>query len=72
MKGNLFLGTIVICLFVFTHTDEGKENRKLRALADKMILTANRLSSMQDDYGLEIIDEYVPLAEYVISSLKGK
>lgn len=72
MKGNLFLLAIAVSLFSFTDQDADKEKRKLVALADKMVLAANRLSSIQDDYGLEIIDEYAPLAEYVIKSLEGK
>lgn len=45
------------------------DSRKLLALADKLILTANGLSSTQDDYGLSIANEYAPLAEYVIKCI---
>lgn len=45
---------------------EPKEQRKLRALADKLILMSNRLSSEQSELGLSFADEYVPLAEFFI------
>lgn len=46
-----------------------KEKRKLLALADKLVLMSNGLSSEQSDLGLAIASEFAPLAEYVISSL---
>lgn len=48
---------------------DDKEAARLVALADKMILTSSRLSSTQDADGLAIVDEYVPLAEYVVKTL---
>lgn len=51
---------------------DDKDHRKLIALADKLILTANGLSSVQDDFGLDLANEYVLLAEFVIKQLKDK
>lgn len=51
---------------------DDKDHRKLIALADKLILTANGLSSVQDDFGLDSANEYAPLAEFVIKQLKDK
>lgn len=46
---------------------DDKDQRKLLALADKLILTANGLSSVQDKDGLDMANEFAPLAEYMIS-----
>lgn len=49
---------------------DDRETIRLRALADKLILTSNGLSSVQDSDGLAMAQEYAPLAEYVIRTLE--
>lgn len=72
----LFLGFLLLILGIgvtsaATQTED-KEATKLVALADKMILASQRLSSTQDPNELAIIDEFVPLAGYVVKTLGKK
>lgn len=73
----LFLGLILLLVLGIGITRaatqaEDKEVIKLVALADKMILASKRLSSTQDPNELAIIDEFVPLADYVVKTLGKK
>lgn len=43
-----------------------REIKKLRAIADKLILMANGMSSEQSELGLAIAEEFAPLAEFFI------
>lgn len=49
---------------------DDKQKRKLIALADRLILMSKGLTSEQDYPVIVLADEYAPLAEYVIESLK--
>lgn len=63
----------LVAIGVTTPQDDSKkqaaEIRKIRALADNLILTARGLTSRQKQEEIEFADEYSPLAEWVINNL---
>lgn len=50
---------------------DDKQKKKLIALADRLILMSNGLTSEQSADVLAIAEEFAPLAEYVIASFGG-
>lgn len=56
-------------LFIISAQEGAKqeaEKKKLRALADNLILTTRGLTSRQNKVELEMAEEFAPLAEYFI------
>jgi len=51
---------------------DDKQKRKLIALADRLILMSRGLTSEQTADVLALSEEFAPLAEFVIESLKDK
>jgi len=50
---------------------DGKQRKKLIALADRLILMSNGLTSEQTSDAIALANEFAPLAEYVIESTRG-